>query len=111
MSRKVSWTYIPLLEGWDEKADDRVTIDGTLTLFIGGGVMIHNRWFNAKLFGLFGGDAIDFAFPGGHAYRQKGSNRLLIRVSGPERQTLVFEHRPFAGLFRGAWYQVVPRIR
>ncbi|MCA9239581.1 MAG: hypothetical protein KDA37_05255 [Planctomycetales bacterium] len=110
MSKKVTWVRLPLLESWDEKASDRVTIDNTLTLFVGGGVMIHNRWFRGKLLGLFGGDEIDFPFPGGHAYRKKGSSRLIIRTAGPDRLTLVYEHHAFARLLWDAWYQVVPRI-
>lgn len=100
---KLRWGYVPLLQSWKEDAPDRVAIDETLILFAGGDVIIHNRWFREW-------DAIDFPFPGGHAYRNKWSHRLTIRTAGPERQTLIYQYSRFLWILWGTWYQVVPRI-
>lgn len=101
--KRIRWGRIPLLQSWKEKEPDRVTIDGILTLFASGDVVINNRWFGNS-------DAIDFDFPGGHAYRAKWSRQLIIRTAGPERQTLIYLYRPVLWILWGAWYQVVPRI-
>ena len=74
--KRIKWERLPLLETWQEHADDRVVIDGTVTLLADGDVIINNRWFRGNWLGLFGSDAIDFPIPGGHAYRDKHSNRL-----------------------------------
>ena len=108
--KRIGWERLPLLETWQEHADDRVVIDGTVTLLADGDVVINNRWFRGNWLGLFGSDAIDFAIPGGHAYRDKHSNRLVIRTGGPERQTLVFEYQRYGLVMSAAWYQLVQRV-
>lgn len=108
--KALKWGRVPLLDTRDEKHEDRVTIDGTVTLFESGDVVIRDRWFRGNWFGLFGSDAIDYEFPGGHAYREKGSNRLVIRTVGPDRRMLIFEYRRICLVIASAWYQVVCRV-
>lgn len=109
---RIDWVAVPLVDTSLENRPDRVVIDGTLTLFAGGGLMIENRWFGGNwFFGLCGAEAIDHAFPGGHAYRKKHSNRLQVRTAGPNRQALVYEYRSRWLLGCCEWHQIVPRIR
>ncbi len=89
---------------------DNVTIDGTLTLFANGDLALADRYFRGnRIFGLFRSDEIDFAFAGGHAWRKRGSNTLVIKTRSPAGQQLVYQYGS-AGLFHVAWYQVIPRI-
>ena len=106
------WIAVPLVDTSLEHPPDRIAIDDTLTFFNDGSLVIENRWFNGNwLLGLRGAEAIDYAFMGGHAYRRKHSNRLLIRTAGPNRVALVYEYRGLTPLISGVWYQMIPRIR
>ena len=110
---RIRWNYLPLLETFEEHAPDRVVIDGTLILLANGNVVIHNRVFYGNYFGLFGGDEIDFAFPGGHAYRKRHSNVLTIKTAGPDGHTLLYRFSAWTGPFHiwPSWYQLLPRIK
>lgn len=95
---------------------DQVTIDGTLTLFADGDVVLAGRFFRGnRCLGLLRSDEINYAFIGGHAWRKRGSNTLVIRTRSPSGQQLVYQYGPayqygLIGLFQAAWYQVVPRL-
>lgn len=109
---RTSWVAIPLVDPSLEYPPDRVVIDGVLTLFDDGSVVIENRWFRGNwLLGLFGAEAVDYAFPGGRAFRTRHSRRLVIRTGGPHRQALVYEFRGLTPLFSGAWRQLVQHVR
>ncbi|MAT67958.1 MAG: hypothetical protein CMJ58_00360 [Planctomycetaceae bacterium] len=108
-ARRIHWQKIPLLCSADERASDRVVIDDALTLLMGGGVVLHDRYFRGNWLYLWGADPIDYEFPGGHAWRDRHSNRLVIRARGPHRHDLVFQHGPY-GLIHEAWYQLVMRV-
>jgi|GEM_PF-4303023 len=100
---KLQWGYVPLLQSWKEHEPEQVTIDDTLILFTRGDIVINDRWFRRW-------DAIDYPFPGGHAFRDKWSKRLTIRTAGAQRKTLIYHYSTFLWFFLPAWYQVVPRI-
>lgn len=107
---RIHWGRLPLLDTQEEHAPDRVVIDDTLILLASGDLIIHDRWFRGNTWGLFGSDVIDYAFPGGHAYRDKHSNRLTIRTGGPHRKTLVYEYQRRLFILSAAWFQVIPRL-
>lgn len=89
---------------------DQVTIDGTLTLFASGDLVLAGRYFRGNhCFGLVKSDEIDLSFAGGHAWRKRGSKTLVIRTRSPAGQQLVYRYG-WAGLFHVAWYQVIPRL-
>ena len=90
---------------------DMVKIDDTLTLFANGDVVIHDRYYYGNSWwGLIKSDEIDYAFPGGHAWRKHGSNTLVIRTRSPAVRQLVYEYGS-AGIFHASWCQVIPRYK
>lgn len=108
--KRLEWGKLALIDRRHEIPEDRVIIDGTITLLITGEVFIRDRWFRGKRWFFLGPDAIDYAFPGGHAYRDYGSQRLVIRTSGPDRRTLVYEYcSPFLGVTN--WYQLYCHLK
>lgn len=103
--RRVEWYRVLLIDSLDERKLCRVEIDGVITLRIDGSVVIRDRYFHGNGWFWRKADAIDFAFPGGHAYRSRGANRLLVRTAGPDRQALIYEYeRPLLG--PAAWYRL-----
>jgi len=109
--KRIEWTRTVLVDSLNELKGCRVEVDGVVTLLIDGSVTIRDRYFRGNGWFWQKADAIDFAFPGGHAYRERGSDRLVIRTAGPDHQTLVYEYEcPF---FFGptAWYQLRRRDR
>lgn len=109
-SPRIRWPSVPMVDPRIEHPPDRVTVDGVLTLFDSGAVVIGNRWFRGNwLLGWWGAEPVDYPFPGGHAFRDRNSRRLVIRTAGANRQALVYEFRGFTPLFAGAWYQRIPQ--
>ncbi|QEG36209.1 hypothetical protein [Bythopirellula goksoeyrii] len=106
----IQWGRLPLLDTRDEHADDHVTVDDTLILLASGDLIIYDRWYRGNFLGLWGSDKIDYAFPGGHAYREKHSNRLTIRTGGPNRKTLHYEYQRILLVVSAVWYQLIPRL-
>lgn len=103
---------MPLNDTNAEHQPDRVVIDGVLTLFDSGAVVIHDRWFEGNwLLGRWGAEAVDYAFPGGHAFRDKDSNRLIVRTAGPDRRSLVYKFCGLTPFFAGFWVRLVPQHR
>ncbi|QDV73651.1 hypothetical protein [Botrimarina mediterranea] len=109
---RIRWMSMPLNDTNAEHQPDRVVIDGVLTLFDSGAVVIHDRWFEGNwLLGRWGAEAVDYAFPGGHAFRDKDSNRLIVRTAGPDRRSLVYKFCGLTPFFAGFWVRLVPQHR
>ncbi|WP_145113061.1 hypothetical protein [Botrimarina mediterranea] len=107
---RIRWMSMPLNDTNAERQPDRVVIDGVLTLFDSGAVVIGNRWFRGNwLLGRWGAEPIDYTFPGGHAHRDRHSQRLVVRTGGPNRQALVYEFSGLTPLLAGAWRRCVPQ--
>lgn len=99
--RKISHFEVPLLVE-RESLDAQVEFLGELTFFRGGDVMLANQYFRRN-------DFIDFAFPGGHAHRDKRSGSLTVSTTGPPREVYQFRYK--YTWFRGyGWYRVVRRF-
>lgn len=111
-SPRIRWRRVPLTDPSLEHQPDRVVVDGVLTLFDSGAVVIGNRWFGGNwVLGCWGAEPINYAFPGGHAFRAKHSKRLEIRTGGVNRQALVYEFHGLTPLWVGSWRRCIPQYR
>lgn len=106
---RIRWMRYPLIDASSPNPPDRVEVDGVLTLFNSGDLLIGNRWFRGNwLLSVRGAEPIDYAFPGGHAFRERHGSRLVVRTAGVDRQALVYEFSGLTPFFPGAWYRCVP---
>lgn len=109
-SPRIRWRRVPLTDPNLEQQPDRVEVDGVLTLMDTGAVVIGNRYFRGNwLLGRWGAEPVDYAFPGGHAFRAKHGRRLEVRTAGANRQALVYEFRGLTPLFVGTWFRCIPQ--
>ncbi|MCA9262583.1 MAG: hypothetical protein KDA60_01995 [Planctomycetales bacterium] len=99
--RPIKYFAIPLLLEW-QTPDLQADFDDAISMFRGGRVQITNRFFEPQ-------DVIDYAFPGGHAYRTRGSLRLIVRSEGPMKDEFIFEYKRFRSDHCG-WFRLVQRI-
>lgn len=98
--RRVAYYEVPLLVE-QGTLDNQVEFLGEITFFRGGDLMLANQFFRRK-------DYIDYAFPGGHARREKRSDHLTVTTPGPAREVYQFRYKYV--WFRGyGWYRVVRR--
>ena len=97
-SRKVSYALVSIL--FEIRNEEKEIIgpaeakfEQVITFYVLGHVLIHNRYFARYA-------PVDYEFPGGHAYRNRGSDRLFIRSGGARAEMYIFEYVSQEGWYR-----------